>query len=43
MDVKIILVDGAKLSEYMIDNNLGVSVQSIYEIKKIDLDYFDEE
>jgi len=27
----------------MIDYNLGVSVQNIYEIKKIDSDYFEEE
>lgn len=43
MDVKIILISGEKLAEYMIDYNLGVSVQDTYEIKKIDIDYFDEE
>ena len=43
MDTKIVLVDGEKLAQYMIDYNLGVSVQSVYEIKKIDSDYFDEE
>lgn len=42
-ETKIVLVDGEKLAQYMIDYNLGVSVQSTYEIKKIDLDYFDEE
>ena len=42
-ETKIVLIDGEKLAQYMIDNNLGVSIQNIYEIKKIDLDYFGEE
>lgn len=42
-ETKIVLIDGEKLSQYMIEYNLGVSVQSNYEIKKIDSDYFDEE
>ena len=43
MDTKIVLIDGEDLAQYMIDYNLGVSVQNVYEIKKIDSDYFDEE
>ncbi len=43
MDTKIVLIDGEKLSQLMIDYNLGVSVQNTYEIKKIDSDYFEEE
>lgn len=43
MDTKIVLIDGEKLSQYMIDYNLGISVQNVYEIKKIDSDYFEEE
>lgn len=43
MDAKIILIDGEDLAQYMIDYNLGVSIQSTYEIKKIDSDYFEEE
>jgi restriction system protein len=42
-ETKIVLIDGEKLSQYMIDYNLGVSVQNVYEIKKIDSDYFEEE
>jgi len=42
-DTKIVLIDGEKLAQYMIDYNLGVSVQNTYEIKKIDFDYFEEE
>ncbi len=42
-ETKIVLIDGAKLAKYMIDYNLGVSVQNTYKIKKIDSDYFEEE
>jgi len=38
---KIVLIDGEKLTQLMIDNNIGVSTTAIYTIKKIDLDYFD--
>lgn len=38
----IILINGIKLSQLMIRYNVGVSVESVYEIKKIDNDYFDE-
>jgi restriction system protein len=43
MDTKIVLIDGETLAQYMIEYNLGVSVQNVYEIKKIDTDYFEEE
>ena len=36
----IILVDGKKLTELMIEHELGVSTQKIYRIKRIDTDYF---
>lgn len=38
----IILVDGQKLTELMIEYGLGVSTQKTYEIKQIDSDFFDE-
>ncbi|PJZ41697.1 hypothetical protein CH370_09660 [Leptospira kmetyi] len=41
-DFKIVLIDGNKLSELMIDFDVGVSVSKNYTIKKIDSDYFDE-
>jgi restriction system protein len=41
-ETKIVLIDGEKLSQFMIDYNLGVSVQNTYEIKKVDTDYFEE-
>ncbi len=38
---KIILIDGKKLTEMMIENNIGLSTQIVYEVKKIDIDYFE--
>ena len=34
--------DGKKLAQLMIDYNIGVSTRAVYEIKRIDLDYFEE-
>lgn len=42
IDTRIILIDGERLSQLMVDHNVGVSTAGIYEIKKIDSDYFDE-
>lgn len=39
----IILINGEELAELMIDYNVGVSVATTYEIKKMDSDYFSEE
>lgn len=36
----IILIDGKRLTELIIEYNIGVSVQKTYEIKHIDMDYF---
>lgn len=43
IDSKIVLIDGEELAQLMIDNHVGVSTVSIYEIKKIDSDYFTDE
>ena len=43
IESKIILINGKELSQLMIDYNVGVSVEKVYEIKKIDSDYFIEE
>lgn len=42
IDTKIILIDGPMLAKLMFDHGIGVSVNSVYEVKKIDTDYFDE-
>lgn len=40
---KVILIDGEMLTNLMIENNIGVSRVSSYDVKKIDSDYFVEE
>jgi len=43
IDSKVILIDGEQLAQSMIDYNVGVSSDRLYEIKKLDSDYFVEE
>ena len=43
IDSKIVLIDGVTLANLMIDYDLGVSKFAVYEIKKVDSDYFNEE
>lgn len=40
---QIILIDGERLAELMIEHNVGVSVRKTYQIKRIDSDYFNED
>jgi len=35
--------DGKRLAELMIDFNVGVSSRALYDVKRIDGDYFNEE
>ena len=42
IDGRIVLIDGEQLAELMIDNNLGVTTQYSYEIKRMDSDYFED-
>ena len=37
---KVVLINGFTLAKFMIENNVGVSVATIYHVKKIDSDYF---
>lgn len=39
---KIVLIDGEQLAQLMIESDVGVSTVSLYPVKKIDSDYFDE-
>ncbi len=43
IESKVVLIDGERLAQLMIDYNIGVSKIKSYEIKKIDTDYFTEE
>ena len=40
--VKLVLIDGKTLASYMIEYNVGVSISKVYEIKRLDSDYFEE-
>ncbi len=42
IDPKMVLIDGKKLAELMIENKVGVTTKITYEIKDIDHDYFEE-
>lgn len=40
---KIVLIDGQRLADLMIEHDLGVSVAATYRLKRIDSDFFQEE
>lgn len=42
VDRSLILIDGDKLTDLMFEYNVGVSNESVLKLKKIDLDYFEE-
>ena len=39
---KVVLIDGKELANYMIEFNVGVTPKKVYEVKRIDIDYFEE-
>jgi len=41
IETKVVLIDGQKLTELMIENEIGVSISSIYKVKKVDSDFFE--
>jgi restriction system protein len=43
IDTKIVLIDGELLAQLMIDHGVGVSTIGVFELKKVDTDYFTEE
>jgi restriction system protein len=40
---KVVLVDGKALTRLMIRHNVGVSIEHVYEIKRLDSDFFADE
>lgn len=40
LSTKVVLVDGRQLAQLMIEYNVGVSTESVYEVKRIDTDFF---
>ena len=43
VEYKIILIDGERLADLMIENNVGLSTINTYKVKTIDSDYFEED
>jgi len=42
IDPKVVLIDGRRLAELMIDFDVGVNTWATYNVKRVDSDYFDE-
>ncbi len=42
-NTKLVLIDGERLTDLMFKYNLGCSVERIYEVKRIDSDYFEDD
>jgi len=40
---KVVLIDGLKLVELMIEHNVGVKLTKAYELKEVSNDFFDED
>ena len=40
---KVVLVDGESLAKLMIEYNLGVSTEAVYQIKRLDSDFFSDD
>lgn len=43
IDPKVVLIDGTDLVQLMIDRDVGVSTAAVYEVKKVDTDFFIED
>jgi restriction system protein len=43
IDPRVVLIDGKQLADYLMDLGLGVTTRAVYELKRIDSDYFVEE
>lgn len=43
LGTKVVLVDGSALMRLMIKHNVGVSIEHVYEVKRLDSDFFADE
>ncbi len=43
IDKKVILIDGSRLAQLMIELGVGVTVEQTYLVKRLDLDYYDDQ
>ena len=42
-NMRVILIDGAMLAALMIDHDVGVRIQRTVTLKRLDLDYFEDD
>ena len=42
IETKIVLIDGVRLADLMIEHNVGVATLASYDVKRIDSDYFED-
>jgi restriction system protein len=42
IDPKVVLIDGRKLADLMMDYDVGVNTAATYSVKRVDSDYFDD-
>lgn len=42
IDAKVVLLDGKRIAELMIDHDVGVNAVSTFVVKRVDSDYFDQ-
>ena len=42
IEPKVVLIDGRKLTELMMDFEVGVTTVATYDLKRVDSDYFDD-
>jgi restriction system protein len=42
IDPKVVLIDGRRLAEFMIDFEVGVTTARTFQVKRVDSDYFEE-
>lgn len=43
VDTRIVLINGRELTKLMVDHGLGCTTEAVYEVKRLDTDYFDDE
>lgn len=42
LEPRVVLIDGETMARLMIEHNVGVTTKSVYEMKSIDLDFFED-
>ena len=43
LETKVILIDGAELAKFLFDYEVGISTESTYVVKRIDIDFFEDD